>query len=425
MKLVYKIISRLAVALVAVMAVWAAVFYIIVVDEINDETDDALDAYSHDIIRRALAGEELPSQDNGTNDTYYLQEVDEAYARANPSVRYLDEEVYLPNSGDTESARVKRTIFSNSADRLYELTVAIPSLEKEDLQTKILVWIVILYAILLLAVLSVNAFVMNRSFRPLYALLRWLEGFRLGDGTPELDNPTDVTEFRSLNSAVLGSARRANEMYEEQSAFIGNASHELQTPIAVCQNRLEMLADDPSLGEEQLGQVMAVRHTLGNMSRLNRNLLLLSRIDNGQVGTPEDVDLGALAERLLGDYAEIYGSKAISSELRRTGGFVLRMNETLASVLVGNLIKNAFVHTPQGGRIEVVVSHDSLEVRNTAVGGPLDGSAIFRRFYKEGGAEGSTGLGLALARSISLAYGLDLSYSFTAGMHRFSLKIDR
>jgi signal transduction histidine kinase len=182
-----------------------------------------------------------------------------------------------------------------------------------------------------------------------------------------------------------------------------------------------MLADDSSLGEEQLGQVMAVRRTLSNMSRLNRNLLLLSRIDNGQLGAPEDVDMGRLAERLLGDYSEIYASKAIDTDLRQQGQLVLRMNESLASVLVGNLIKNAFVHTPQGGAIEVVVSGGSFEVRNTALGGPLDGSAIFRRFYKEGGGEGSSGLGLALAQSISRAYGLTITYTFAAGMHRFSI----
>jgi signal transduction histidine kinase len=421
MKLVYKVISRLSLALVVVMAMWAAIFYFIVVDEINDETDDALDAYSHDIIRRALAGEELPEQDNGTNDTYYLHEIDEAYAEANPSVRYLDDEVFIHSMNDTESARVKKTIFSDSADRLYELTVAIPSLEKEDLQTKILVWIVILYAILLLAVLGVNAFVMNRSFRPLYALLRWFDKFRLGSGVPELDNPTNVTEFGLLNSAVLASARRANEVYEEQSAFIGNASHELQTPIAICQNRLEMLSDDSTLGESQLEQVMATRRTLGHMSRLNRNLLLLSRIDNGQVGEPQNIDTADVARRLLDDYSEIYANKGIVSSLREEGGLVLRMNETLASVLIGNLIKNAFVHTPPEGHIEVVVTADSFEVRNTAVEGALDGNVIFRRFYKDGKQEGSSGLGLPLVESVSRAYGLKIRYSFAGGMHRFTV----
>jgi signal transduction histidine kinase len=421
MKLVYKTASRLSLALIVVMGVWAAVFYFIVVDEINDETDDALNAYSRDIIRRALAGEELPSQDNGTNNTYFLHEVTRGYADANPRLRYLDDEIYIHLMGETESARVEKTIFSDSDDRFYELTVAIPSLEKEDLQAKILIWIVILYVILLLAVLAINIFVINRSFGPLYTLLRWFDNFRLDNSVPELDNPTNVTEFRLLNSAVLNSARRVNEVYREQSAFIGNAAHELQTPIAVCQNRLEMLADDPSLGETQLEQLLAVRRTLGHMSCLNRNLLLLSRIDNGQIGEAEDVDAGGLAARLLDDYSEIYGSKGIEVVIRRSGQLVLRMNETLASVLIGNLLKNAFVHTPADGRIEVDVSGDSFVVRNTAVGGALDGGVVFRRFYKESAGEGSSGLGLALAQSVSRAYGFVITYTFENGMHLFSV----
>jgi signal transduction histidine kinase len=407
----------------AVLAVWAAVFYFIMVDEINDETDDALEAYSKDIIRRALVGEDLPSQDNGTNNTYYLHEVSEEYADTTPHVSYLDDEIYILSINDTEAARVMKTIFNDSADRFYELTVAIPSFERDDLQSKIFVWILFLYIILLLAVLAINIFVMNRSFRPLYALLRWLDSFRLGDGVPELNNSTDVTEFRRLNSAVFASARRQNEVYEEQRAFIGNASHEIQTPIAVCQNRLEMLSDDPSLGEEQLAQVLAVRRTLGHMSRLNRNLLLLSRIDNGQLCAPEDVDAGELAKRLLGDYSEVYASREIDAELRRTGQLILRMDETLALVLIGNLIKNAFVHTAPRGRIEVVISANSFEVRNTASGGSLDGSVIFRRFYKEGGQDGSSGLGLALVWSVSHAYGLKIAYSFEGGMHRFTVSV--
>jgi signal transduction histidine kinase len=404
------------------MGVWATVFYFIVVDEINDETDDALRSYSHQIIRRALAGEALPSQDNGTNNTYYLREVDEEYANANPRLRYLDEEVYMQGSDDTESARVGKTVFSDSNDRYYELTVAIPSLEKEDLRSKIMWWIVILYVLLLVAVLAINVFVMNRSFRPLYALLRWIDDFRLGDSVPALENDTNITEFRRLGAAVYDSARRQNEIYEEQSGFIGNASHELQTPIAVCQNRLELLADDPSLGESQLTQIVAVRRTLGQMSRLNRNLLLLSRIDNRQLGVSEDVDVGVLVTRLLEDYSEIYAERGITAELFHKGDFVLRMNETLASILFGNLIKNAFAHTPSGGQIEVTVTKESFEVSNTAAEGSLDESVIFRRFYKGTTAEGSTGLGLALAQSVGRAYDLRIEYSFTDEIHRFTVQ---
>lgn len=422
MKLLYKILSRLSVALVVLMAAWAAVFYFIMVDEINDETDDALEDYAHYIMMRALAGEELPSNDNGTNNTYYLKEVGREYADRNPKVRYLDETVYIYAKQETEPARVLKTIFRDSEDRFHELTVAIPSFEKDDLQRKILVWIVILYVVLLLAVLLVNAWVLNRSFKPLYALLGWFDDFRLGGEVTPPEGRNDVTEFRKLKEAAMRSARRQNEVFEEQRSFIGNASHELQTPIAVCQNRLEMLADDPSLGERQLEQVVGARRTLAHMSRLNRNLLLLSKIDNGQVGEPRDVDVNLIVEGLLEDYTSIYASNGIETALNDSGRFVLRMDETLASVLFGNLLKNAFVHTGPDGVVRVDISDSSFSVENTAAGDALDPDRIFRRFYKGAGNKGSSGLGLALADSVCRLYGLVISYGFENGMHRFTVR---
>lgn len=422
MRLVYKIISRLSVALLVVMGAWAAAFYLILVDEINDETDDALEDYAHYIIMRALAGETLPSNDNGTNNTYYLSEVDEAYFDQQPPARYLDETVYIFAKQETEPARVLKTVFRDSGDRYFELTVAIPSFEKNDLQRKILVWIVVLYLVLLLAVLTINAWVLNRSFRPLYVLLDWFTNLKLGGELPPLDNDTDVTEYRRLNEAALLSARRNNRVYEEQRDFIGNASHELQTPVAVCLNKLEILADDPAMGEEQLGQIMDVRHALDHISRLNKTLLLLSKIDNEQFAESADLDMGLLIRQLTDDYSEIYLSRGLQVEVSEDARLVFPMNETLASVLLGNLVKNAFVHTVPGGRITVSVSADGIAVGNTAAEGALNPEWIFRRFYKGNADRGSSGLGLALVESVCRMYRLNVSYEYSGGMHVFSVK---
>lgn len=421
MKLAYKIIARLSVALLVLMAGWAAAFYFIVVDEINDETDDALEDYSYSIIMRSLAGESLPSNDNGTNNTYYLHEVDADYAERHPRVSYTDETVYIYAKQETEPARVLKTIFRDSDDRWYELTVAIPSFEKDDLQRKILIWIVILYVVLLLSVLAVNAWIIQRSFRPLYALLDWFADLKLGGELPPLANDTDVTEFRRLNDAVLQSARRNNEIYEEQRAFIGNASHELQTPIAVCQNRLELLSDDPSLTERQLEQIISTRRTLDHISRLNRTLLLLTRLDNARFDDTAEVDVNAVVRQLLDDYGEIYSGSGIVSELSEQARLRFYMDETLASVLFGNLIKNAFMHTESGGRVTVGVFADKVVVRNTADGGALNPEWIFRRFYKGGKSRGSSGLGLALVEAVAKIYGLTVSYEYSDGEHVFTV----
>ncbi len=421
MKLIYKIISRLSLALLVLMAGWAVAFYFIITDEINDETDDTLENYAHYLITRVLAGEELPSSDNGTNNTFYIKEVDEQYAAENPAFRYADEMVYIYSKMETEPARVLKTIFRDSADRIHELTVAIPSYEKQDLQSRILWWLVILYAVLLAGVIAVNTWIVRRSFRPLYVLLDWLGTFKLGDAVPQLDNETDITEFSRLNDTMVLTARHNKEMFDEQRIFIGNAAHELQTPVAVCRGRLELLAADPSLGEAQLEKIGSVMHTLDHLSRLNRTLLLLTKIENRQFPDNADIDINGLVRRLIWDYDEVYAYRSLKARLRDEGRLTARMNETLASVLLNNLIKNAFIYSPEGGTVAVTVTGGSVSVSNAVTGGPLDPAVIFRRFYRGENREGSAGLGLALVESICRLYGLAVSYDFADGRHIFTV----
>ncbi len=421
MKLIYRIISRLSLALLGLMAVWAVAFYFIMVDEINDETDDSLEDYAYHLMTRTLAGEDMPSVNNGTNNTYHLAEVSPEYAAGVPALRYADETVYMRSLGESEPARVLKTIFRDSEDHIFELTVAIPTFEKEDLQERILWWILILYAVLLGAVIAVNAAIIRRSFRPLYALLEWLDDVRLGENVTPLSAETEVTEFRRLNEAMMRTVRRGSEMFEEQRLFTGNASHELQTPIAVCRARLEMLAGDPSLGEEQVEQIASVLGTLDRLAGLNKTLLLLARIDNKSFTDNGDIDVDSLVQKLLEDYSEIYAHKNLVMDLREEAIPKVRMSETLASVLWGNLLKNAFVHSPEGGTIGVAITLRGVAVSNAAKGGALDPELIFRRFWRDGASEGTAGLGLSLVESICRLYGFGVSYGFADGRHIFTV----
>lgn len=123
---------------------------------------------------------------------------------------------------------------------------------------------------------------------------------------------TSVTEFRKLNDAARRYAERAESSFERQKQFIGNASHEMQTPLAVCRNRLEMLVDDAhALTGEQLGEIAKVQRTLDYLVRLNRSLLLLSKIDNGQFPEAEEVDVNALVRRTAEDMEEIYAYRSM------------------------------------------------------------------------------------------------------------------
>lgn len=316
------------------------------------------------------------------------------------------------------------SIFSTAEGKFMKLVVYMPTIEKMDLQRAILGWMVFLYVTLLLVILGVNVWIYRTNMKPLYVLLKWLEHYRLGRQNEELVNDTRVTEFRQLNEAALLSVRRSEQLYQQQKLFIGNASHEMQTPLAICRNRLEMLMEDDSLSEKQLGELFKTHQTLENLTRLNRSLLLLCKIDNGQFLDTQEVCFNDFLAKYLDDYKEVYAYRKVEVSVDEQGVFKAVMNEALASVLFTNLLKNAFVHTVEDGKVSVVLTGDCFLVANSGTA-PLDRERVFERFYQQGEKkEGSNGLGLALVKSVCMSSHLQVSYDFSEGMHRFCVQKD-
>ena len=364
----------------------------------------------------------MPEADNGTNNSYFIAEADAAYAAANPAVRFLDEEVYIHSKKETEPARILKTIFKDRDGLYHELTVMIPTIEKKDLKETILLWIVMLYIGLLLSILIVNAIVIRRNLRPLYALLDWLDNFSLDKELPSLEMETGITEFGKLADSLVKSGQRNVEAYEQQRLFIGHASHELQTPIAVAANRLELLADDPGLTEPQLEQVLKTLRSLEDVARLNKILLLLTKIENRQFAGNDEVRVSAILRPLTDDFIEAYAHMNIGVDRIEKTELNVRMDRTMASVLFSNLIKNAFIHNHQNGQVSVEITENGVTVSNTAVSGALNQAYIFQRFYQGEKKNGATGLGLSLVESIAKLYGIAVSYLYEQDKHVFSVK---
>ena len=421
MKLIYRISLRLSLALLPLIALWAVVFYFTMVDEINDEVDDALEDYSELIVIRMLSGELLPRMNEGSNNSYTIAPVDENYAAAHPGIDYYDAEVYIPEKEETEPARFLVTIFQDGNGQFYELKVATPTFEKDELLETILWWVVWLYLLSLITVVGTTMWIFHNSMRPLYALLHWLDGYVPGHKTVPVPNNTSITEFRRLNTAAQQAVDRSEELLEQQKQFIGNASHELQTPLAVLGGRMEYMLDHAGLDEQTMGEVIQMQRTLGHIVRLNKTLLLLAKIDNGQFPENTDVDISAMIREQKELYDDIYEERDIRCDMHLTGSFLVRMNESLASVLVSNLIRNAYVHSEAGARIDIRIEGRTLTVSNDGVT-PLDGKHIFERFYQGSKREGSTGLGLALVKAVADSYGLCVGYRFGEEQHIFSVE---
>jgi signal transduction histidine kinase len=422
MKLFYRVLIHLLAGIFVVLSAWAFVFYWGMIEEVNDEVDDSLEDYSELIIMRSLAGKDLPSNDNGSNNQYFLREVDAAYALSKESICYRDSMVYIDEKNESEPARILTTLFKDKDERFYELSVYTPSIEKRDLKESIFYLLIGLFVILFVIILLINIWVFHRSMKPFYQLLEWLEHYRLGKNNEKLSIETHTTEFRKLNEAVSRYVAHSEEVFEKQKQFIGNASHELQTPLAICQNRLEMLLEDETLGEQQMSEIMKTYQTLEYLSKLNKSLLLLSKIDNHQFSEEKEACLNEVLHRYMDDYQEVYAYRDITLTVEEEGELYWNMNETLAVVLITNLLKNAFVHNINKGSIRIVISSSGIRFGNTASGSALDASRVFDRFYQGSKKkEGSTGLGLAIVDAVCRHSSLKIRYRFEEDMHWFEV----
>lgn len=418
MKLIHYIFRNLSVALFIIMTAWACSFYFIIMHEIDDETNDSLENYKEIIIQTVLADPSLLHDHVDIMTKYYIREVTAAEADLDED-EFYDSTVYIETEMEDEPVRVLRTWFMTADQRYYELTIQTSTLEKEDMAEAIFWSIVILYVCLLCCILLVSHFVFRSSFRPLYNLIDWLKAYRLKQHIP-LVNDTKVEEFRILNEAIQSTMNRSTEMYNQQRQFVENASHELQTPLAICMNKLELLSENPDCTEEQLMEIAGINHTLRGIIKMNKSLLLLSRIENKQFPDTVDVDINQLIDRFLPDLEEMYEYKNIQVTYDKEATLICRMNESLASTLISNLLKNAFVHNRENGSIHLTIAPHTLTIANSSDQPALDEAILYSRFEKQTNRKDSTGLGLAIVKSIASIYGIEIKYRFD-GLHQFIL----
>lgn len=421
MKLVYKITLSLLLPLTVTIGIWGWLSFRTMSSKIHSDTDLILKSYSSDIIMRFLSGKELPERFNGAYNTYYIQMLTPEEAAESPAVEYGEAEAFLKSQEDFASSRTRSQIFRDNEGNFRRLTVSLPTFEQEVLVEHVFWWTMMLFLVLLISVMVIGIFLMNHNMRPLYRLLEWIDNYEPGTQVAQVPTDTDIVEFRKLSAAVEHAVTRFEAQYEERKIFIGNASHELQTPLAVCSNRIEMMLEHPDMTESLAEELVKVHRSLSGLIKLNKTLLLLSKIENGQFPQTSEVDMNALVADSIGLHQEVYGHKKIEAYVTGEERLIMHIDEQMASVLIGNLVKNAFLYTPEGGSIEIAMSSTGFSISNTG-NAPLDKEKVFRRFYQPAGRrEGATGLGLALVYSVCINNGIDIRYDYAGGRHIFML----
>ena len=421
MKLLSYTYRKLALLLFLLMAVWGVLFYYAIIDEVVDETDDTLENYGEILMESALHDPSILETEGSLMSFYKFTPISEEEGRHYRQVFY-DATVYIELEDEDEPVRVMCTAFRMPDGQYYELKLMISILERDDMVEAMLWYLGALFLLFLICTSIGIQLVLKGVFRPLHRLLDWLHCIQPGKEVPPLDNPTKIREFRQLSDAALDMGNRSYKAYEEQKQFIENASHELQTPLAIVRGKVELLAESEGMTAQQMEQLDEIYATLGRAVKLNKSLLLLSRIENGQYTEMQHVSVDEILDEVLPDLMDIYEHKQVRLIRKRVEQpFIIRCNHSLAQILVSNLGKNSLLHNREEGELQVLTTPTSLVIKNTG-DVPLDGEKLFRRFYHGmDGKKDSTGLGLAIARSIALSSSLKLTYEWQDGMHTFRL----
>jgi signal transduction histidine kinase len=302
----------------------------------------------------------------------------------------------------------------------YLLTISMSLVDNDDLIIAIGIVQVILIVLLTGGLLFINRSLSKKLWTPFYKTISRLKAYELDKNEAFEVDKTNIIEFDDLNKAIGNLTERNRKVFLQQKEFIENASHELQTPLAIFQSKLDILMQSSALSESSAETISELEATAQRMSRLNKNLLLLSKIDNEQFIEKEDVDLQATTLDVIAKISDIADTNQLSMVNSIEAGRTLA-NKTLIEVLITNLLHNAVRHAPTGGSIHVTVKDKTFEVANS--GKPLsDSERIFERFRKDSANSESTGLGLAIVKKICDLCSYELHYEYKADLHVFSVK---
>lgn len=418
MKLLNHTTKYFSIALLAIVGVWAVIFYINMLDEVYDSLDDGLDNYKLLIIEKAHKDSTVLHKTEFEESNYSIHEISKPIALRMRD-HYRDTLLYMQNEEDYEPVRLLTTAFEMNG-KYYQLQVISSMVEEDDLIEDLLYSIIWLYLAMLLTIVVVNNILLRRIWKPFYHLVDQLKNFRLGKDNAITPLPSRVEEFKLLNQTIETLIQRTLETFKSQKEFIENASHELQTPLAISLNKLELLAERNNLSESDMAAIGTVIQTLERLTRLNKSLLLLSKIENYQFADTTLVNLNTATKSVIKELSDYAAFSNVTLSLHETEVVEKNMHQDLAQMMLMNLIKNAITHNREQGSVNISITANTISIANTGKTEPLNSERIFERFHKETQQNQSTGLGLSIVRAIANLYGFKISYYYS-NLHTFNI----
>jgi len=289
--------------------------------------------------------------------------------------------------------------------------------ETEDIIQMVLTITFSVIIFLLLVLFVANRFLLAKIWKPFNHTLAQLKQFNLSSKNKLVLQKTDISEFEELNETALFMTEKVRKDYESMKNFTENASHEIQTPLSIIKNKIELLLQSENLDETQINAIQSVNDAASRLSKLNQSLLLLAKIENHQFENAEKINFSFVLNQCVENFEELAVIKDISIKKNIADNIFIEMNDSLAEILISNIILNAIKHNYQNGNIKIDLTENSLIVSNTG-GKPHENTGkLFERFKKDSSSGDSIGLGLAIVKTICDTYGFTVSYHYKEEMH--------
>lgn len=387
--------------------------------------NDAIEENTRELLwSEKTKAERLINNSNIENDVYLSLDSLSSIkmdATAHTGFKYVDR--FKMDASENEMVQYKALIsYYKKGNHNYKISISRPAIEQEDLAENLIKALLILISVLLLALITVNYILSKKLWKPFNETLHSLKQFDLTSNVNFNPPSTGTTEFKLLNKELEALTEKVKSDFKLQKEFTENASHEMQTPLAVMQTKIEQLLQSPNLSKNDLELLAGIETSIIKLSSLNKTLLMLAKIENKQFNDKEKINL-ALGIRnvllLLQDFIEGKNLQILTDIAENTE---IEMHPKLFDMLFTNLVQNAIKHNVMDGKIIIEAKPGYFRISNTGKNASLDAGRLFNRFYKGDTSTESTGLGLAIVKSIATNCNFKTNYNYTNNLHNFEIE---
>lgn len=342
--------------------------------------------------------------------------------KASPSRSFADTVFYNSVKHRTETARYLKTELE-LVGQPYRILVIASKFERQEQIRNICLIILIPVTMLFALVLLINRILLRKIWTPFEQLLKNITAFNINHERPYEPVEMPVAEFRQLNKVLVELSGKVKSDYNEIKLFTENASHEMMTPLAVINSKLDNMLQSNVLGKEDGESLVELYKATSRLTKLNQSLLLLVKIDNNLLPDEEEINLKSLIKEKAIYFQELITGRNITVDTALED-VSIPASRQLLEILINNLFSNVIRHNYDSGKIEIRLDTDRIVFANTGHNKALDPEKIFDRFYRDNASEG-TGLGLAILKQICNRQHYLLDYSYHQDLHTFTVTFNQ